>query len=69
MRINEHVHLIRKEFWVTSKVKRYINIYLITGKNCYLIDSGVAGSETEIAEYMESIGRCLNDIKGIFLTH
>lgn len=47
MRINEHVHLIRKEFWVTSKVKRYINIYLITGKNCYLIDSGVAGSETE----------------------
>lgn len=69
MRINEHVHLIRKEFWVTSKVKRYINIYLVTGENCYLIDSGVAGSENVITRYMESLGRRLSDIKGIFLTH
>lgn len=69
MKIDKHVHLIRKEFHVTPTVKRYINIYLITGKNCYLIDSGVAGSEILIETYLESIGRKMTDIKGIILTH
>lgn len=69
MKITENVHLIRKEFYVTPEVKRYINIYLITGENCYLIDSGVSGSEKIIEEYLHSIGRKLSDIKGIFLTH
>lgn len=69
MKINEYVHLIRKEFHVTETVKRYVNIYLITGENCYLVDSGVAGSEKIISEYMESIGRKLTDIKAVFLTH
>lgn len=69
MRITENVHLIRKEFYVTPEVKRYINIYLITGESCYLIDSGVSGSEKIIDEYLHSIGRNISDIKGIFLTH
>lgn len=69
MNIHENVHLIRKEFFVTPTVKRYINIYLITGRDCYLIDSGVAGSEELVGEYLRSIGRNMTDIKGIFLTH
>ncbi len=69
MKINEQVHLIRKEFNVTPEVKRYINLYLIVGKYCYLIDSGVAGTERLIEEYLKSIGRKMTDIKGIFLTH
>ena len=69
MKITENVHLIRKEFYVTPEVKRYINIYLITGESCYLIDSGVSGSEKIIDEYLHSIGRNMSDIKGIFLTH
>ena len=69
MKIAENVHLIRKEFYVTPEVKRYINIYLITGESCYLIDSGVSGSENIIDEYLHSIGRNISDIKGIFLTH
>lgn len=69
MKITENVHLIRKEFFVTQEVKRYINIYLITGKNCYLIDSGVSGSVKIIGEYLHSIGRNMSDVKGIFLTH
>lgn len=69
MKISNSVHLIRKDFYVTEEVKRYVNIYLITGANCYLIDTGVAGSEVLIAEYLESIGRKLTDIKGVFLTH
>ena len=35
----------------------------------YLIDSGVAGSEKLVADYMQSIGRQITDIQGIFLTH
>lgn len=69
MKIAENVHLIRKEFYVTPEVKRYINIYLITGESCYLIDSGVFGSEKIIDEYLHFIGRNMSDIKGIFLTH
>ena len=69
MKIMKNVHLIRNEFNVTSEVKRYVNIYLVTGENCYLIDSGVSGSINLIKSYMNSIGREMSDIKGIFLTH
>lgn len=69
MQINNQVHLIRKEFYVTPEVKRYINIYLIVGKYCYLVDSGVAGTHTLIEEYLKSMNRQMTDIKGIFLTH
>ncbi|MBE5927723.1 MAG: MBL fold metallo-hydrolase [Lachnospiraceae bacterium] len=69
MKIAENVHLIRQEFYVTPEVKRFINIYLIVGESCYLIDSGVAGSKNLIDEYLQSLGRNMSDIKGIFLTH
>lgn len=69
MKVNEQVHLIRKEFYVTPEVKRYINIYLIVGKHCYLVDSGVTGSEILIEEYLKSINRKMTDIKGVLLTH
>lgn len=63
------VHLIRKEFQVTPIVKRYVNVYLIENQNCYLIDCGVSGTETQIEDYLYSIHRTMSDIKGIFLTH
>lgn len=69
MQVSNQVHLIRKEFNVTPKVKRYINIYLIVGKYCYLVDSGVVGTQTLIEEYLKTINREMTDIKGIFLTH
>lgn len=69
MKINEQVHMIRKEFYVTPEVKRYVNIYLIVGRHCYIVDSGVAGSEVLIEEYLKSIDRKMTDIKGLFLTH
>ena len=69
MKINNQVHFIRKEFDVTPEVKRYVNIYLIEGEYCYLVDSGVAGTHTLIEEYLKTLGRSMTDIKGIFLTH
>lgn len=69
MKIKEQVYLLRKEFHVTPEIKRYVNIYLIVGKDCYLIDSGVAGTEKLIEDYLGTMGRTMKDIKGIFLTH
>lgn len=69
MKVNEQVHLIRKEFYVTPEVKRFINVYLIVGKYCYLVDSGVKGTQNLIEEYLKSINRKMIDIKGVFLTH
>lgn len=69
MQISENVHRIRIDFQVTESVNRFVYIYLITRKFCYLIDSGVAGSEKIIGEYMGRIGRRLEEIDGIFLTH
>ena len=67
MKISENLHLIRKEFYVTKEVKRYVNFYLIVGKDCYFVDSGVAGSESLISEYLESLGKTLTDIKGMLV--
>lgn len=69
MKINNQVYLIRKEFYIKPEVKRYINIYLITGKYCYLVDSGVAESYILIEEYLKRVNRKITDIKGILLTH
>lgn len=69
MEIREGIHQIRIDFNVTEEVRRYVYVYLVTGRECYLIDSGVAGSEGAIAGYLQGIGRSIEDIKGIFLTH
>ncbi|WP_312651613.1 MBL fold metallo-hydrolase [Aminipila sp.] len=63
------VHQIRIDFNVTEQIKRYVLVYLLEGRHCYLIDSGVYGSEGIIEAYLESIGRNTSEIKGVFLTH
>ena len=63
------VHQIRVDFVVTEQVKRYVFVYLIEAKSCYLIDSGVYGSEEQITQYMKKIGRDISEVKAVFLTH
>ena len=63
------VHQIKINFNVTTEIARYVYVYLIEAQNIYMIDSGVAGSERQIEEYLTSIGRETSDIKAIFLTH
>lgn len=63
------IHQIRIDFAVTEQVKRYVFVYLIEGKSCYLVDSGVYGSEEQITQYMKTIGRDISEVKAIFLTH
>lgn len=69
MKLCDKIHQIKIDFQVTEQVKRYVYVYLIESESCYLIDSGVYGSERVIAEYMSSIERELSELKGIFLTH
>ncbi len=69
MKLCDGIHQIRIDFQVTPQVKRYVYVYLLESAYCYLIDTGVAGSETIIAKYMKGIGRDVSEIKGIFLTH
>ncbi|MGN1014759.1 MAG: MBL fold metallo-hydrolase [Butyricicoccus sp.] len=65
-----NIHAIRLDFEVTEQVKRYVYVYLLEGKqSCWLIDSGVAGGEEAIVKRVQSLGKSLSDIKGIFLTH
>ena len=63
------IHQIKIDFNVTDKIKRYVYVYIVEGEQCYLIDSGVAGSEKFIEQYLHSIDRRVEDMKGIFLTH
>lgn len=70
MKLTGRVHLLRREFYVTPTVKRYVNLYLIVGdRGCHLVDAGVAGTEKQIDAYLKSIGKSMSDIRGIFLTH
>lgn len=69
MEIAQGIHQLRVDFQVTPAVKRYVYLYLIVGQGCYLIDSGVAGCEDLVAEYLQGLGRDLSQLKGIFLTH
>lgn len=63
------IHQLKIDFHVTEQIKRYVFVYIIEGNGCYLIDSGVAGSEHIIEDYLKSIGRDIMEIRGIFLTH
>lgn len=69
MKISDNVYQIKIDFQVAKGIRRFVYVYLITGKNCYLIDSGVAGCEGEIVAYMNKLGLDISQIKGIFLTH
>lgn len=56
MKISDNVYQIKIDFQVAKGIRRFVYVYLITGENCYLIDSGVAGSEKEIESYMNKLG-------------
>ena len=63
------VHQIKIDFHVTEQICRFVYVYIIEGKSLYLIDSGVSGCEKQIIDYLNTIGRSVSEIKGIFLTH
>lgn len=64
------IQQIKIDFNVTPQIRRYVFVYLIkTDTGCYLIDSGVSGSEHMIEKTVMESGYRPSDIKAIFLTH
>jgi len=67
------VHPLRIPFTVpgpAGPLPRFVNVYLIlTPDRVTLIDTGVAGSEKVIFEYLRSIGRDPGEIGILILTH
>ncbi len=61
MEITDGVHLINGA--------KGQNIYLLVGEDLTLVDSGYPGNGRRIAEYIAGIGRSLNELKTILLTH
>jgi glyoxylase-like metal-dependent hydrolase (beta-lactamase superfamily II) len=73
MQINKHVHALRIPFYATTPsgngVERFVYVYLISGTEVCLIDTGVASSEELIFDYLRTIDRKVSDISRIILTH
>jgi glyoxylase-like metal-dependent hydrolase (beta-lactamase superfamily II) len=63
------IHQIKIDFNVTEQITRFVYVYIIEAESLYLIDSGVFGCEKQIKDYVDSIGRDISEIQGIFLTH
>ncbi len=73
MQISEHVHAIKIPFQLRGPsgqpIDRFVYAYLIYGTEICLIDSGVAGSERMILDYVRKTGRTPEEIALLVLTH
>ncbi len=73
MHITPHIHGLRHPFQVPVApgitLDRFVYSYLIYGETITLIDTGVAGCDKTIFEYIRSTGRDPAEIALICLTH
>jgi len=73
MHISEHIHAIRIPFTIpvgpTSEITREVYSYVIFGDEITLVDSGVAGSEKTVFDYLRMNGREPKEICNVILTH
>ena len=73
MQITPSIHAIRHSFRIPVApgiaLDRFVYSYLIYGEMITLIDTGVAGCEKQIFEYIRSTGRNPSEIALIILTH
>lgn len=72
MEIAPNLHQIPIPFTVPTPggaLHRFVNLFLYTGERLTLIDSGVAGAEQQICRYLSTIGRSVQEIDTLILTH
>jgi glyoxylase-like metal-dependent hydrolase (beta-lactamase superfamily II) len=74
MQITEHVHALRIPFEIRPApgvvMKRFVYAYLIVAdRSIALIDTGVAGSDRAISQYLAGLNRGLGDVTMILVTH
>ena len=73
MQISEHIHALKIPFKLRvgpdKMLDRFVFVYLIFGDQICLIDSGVAGSESIILDYIKQTGRDPRDVTRLVFTH
>lgn len=72
MQIARNIHVVNLPFSVplsSGPVERSVNVVLVCADRIVLIDSGTAGAEGRIFEYLRSIGRKPEEIARLVLTH
>jgi glyoxylase-like metal-dependent hydrolase (beta-lactamase superfamily II) len=73
MQITPAIHALRHPFKIHVApgiaLDRLVYSYILTGETMTLIDTGVAGCENAIFDYIQSIGRDPCEISLIILTH
>ena len=73
MQITPAIHALRHPFKIPVApgiaIDRFVYSYLLAGETITLIDTGVAGCENVIFDYIRSIGRDPREISLIILTH
>ena len=73
MQITEQIHAIKIPFSLPispeMNVDRFAFVYFVFGEKIHLIDSGVAGADSIIWEYIETQGREPDEISTLILTH
>jgi glyoxylase-like metal-dependent hydrolase (beta-lactamase superfamily II) len=73
MQVTPAIHALRHPFQVPVApgiaLDRFVYSYLIAGETITLVDTGVAGCERRIFDYIRSIGRDPHEISLVILTH
>ena len=73
MKVTEDIHALKIPFKLRvgsdKTLDRFVFAYLIFGDQICLIDSGVAGSEAIIFDYVKKAGRNPREITRLVLTH
>jgi hydroxyacylglutathione hydrolase len=73
MHVTEHIHAVKIPFQLTTpagkRIDRFVYVYLIYGETICLVDSGVAGSEQVIFDYVRQTDRRPDEIATLVLTH
>jgi hydroxyacylglutathione hydrolase len=73
MQVTQHIHALRIPFQVAAPggapLDRFAYVYLVYGQTLCLIDTGVAGAEEAILDYVRGTGRKPEEIELLVLTH
>jgi len=73
MQVTERIHAIRHPFRLAVDdgvyVDRFVYSYALVGKRICLIDAGVSGTSGLIEEALKSLGRSIEEVKLVLLTH
>ncbi|MDV0447099.1 Hydroxyacylglutathione hydrolase [Methanosarcinaceae archaeon Ag5] len=67
--IAQGLYRLKVTFNVTESIERFVYLYIITGRQTHLIDTGTSGADKQIAEFLTASGKSIFDVRNILITH